>query len=243
MSNKKICFVENCDRDYSAKGLCKMHYKRWKKHGDPYKTLRVLGQKGCLVKDCENKHKAKGYCKYHYQQMLYYGKIPERTQYTANEFIDLGDNITEIILYNKKHKEVTRSLIDTDRVSLLKNYKWCLSGHRYVMTKVNNKSMFLHWFVVGYPLNSFEIDHINRKPLDNREKNLRRVTHSQNLQNQSIRFDNTSGYKGVSWSKRSQKWRAYITINNKEKHLGYFTKIEEAVKVREQAETKTFWGN
>ena len=34
---------------------------------------------------------------------------------------------------------------------------------------------------------------------------------------------NRSGYKGVGFSKQKKKWRAYITVNYKFKHLGYFT--------------------
>lgn len=30
-----LCTVDGCDRDHAAQGMCLMHYKRWKKHGDP----------------------------------------------------------------------------------------------------------------------------------------------------------------------------------------------------------------
>jgi len=41
----------------------------------------------------------------------------------------------------------------------------------------------------------------------------------------------SSKYKGVSWSKKYKKWRAYTTINKKFKHLGYFEDEEEAYNV------------
>ncbi len=33
-----LCSVEGCDRRLHAKGMCSLHYGRWKTHGDPLKT-------------------------------------------------------------------------------------------------------------------------------------------------------------------------------------------------------------
>lgn len=33
--NRGPCQVEGCERDAWARGLCDMHYQRWRKHGDP----------------------------------------------------------------------------------------------------------------------------------------------------------------------------------------------------------------
>lgn len=49
---------------------------------------------------------------------------------------------------------------------------------------------------------------------------------------------NTSGYKGVTWSKQKRKWRAYINIAGKQKHLGFYDDIEEAHQARLEAEDK-----
>jgi hypothetical protein len=35
-----ICSIEGCNRPHSARGLCKAHWKRWKKYGDPLVTRR-----------------------------------------------------------------------------------------------------------------------------------------------------------------------------------------------------------
>lgn len=32
---KKTCSVEGCDRDKEKRGMCNMHYKRWRRWGDP----------------------------------------------------------------------------------------------------------------------------------------------------------------------------------------------------------------
>lgn len=39
---------------------------------------------------------------------------------------------------------------------------------------------------------------------------------------------NTSGFKGVSWHKKSNKWRADICLNNIRIYLGTFENIEDA---------------
>ena len=38
--------------------------------------------------------------------------------------------------------------------------------------------------------------------------------------------------KGYTWNKQKQKWRAYITVNGKQKHLGYFDLEEDAKNAR-----------
>ena len=49
-----------------------------------------------------------------------------------------------------------------------------------------------------------------------------------------------SGKTGVCFNKRANKWRAFISINKKNIHLGYYDTFEEAVRVREEAEIKYF---
>lgn len=56
--------------------------------------------------------------------------------------------------------------------------------------------------------------------------------------------NNTSGYKGVSWSKTNSKWQARIQFQGKSYFLGYYDDINVAAEVRQQAETeiqKDFW--
>ena len=50
--------------------------------------------------------------------------------------------------------------------------------------------------------------------------------------NRKLSSKNTSNYKGVTFHKPSNKWMAQILINGKNKNLGYFEKIEDAVNAR-----------
>lgn len=80
------------------------------------------------------------------------------------------------------------------------------------------------------------IDHINHKRDDNRISNLRQSTKSENSKNLSMRSDNSTGITGVHWYKAYSKWSAEIWYNGKKYFLGYFDTIQEAAKVRADAE-------
>ena len=80
----------------------------------------------------------------------------------------------------------------------------------------------LAWFYVHGVWPAGQIDHINRKGSDNRIANLRDCTASQNQHNRSIPRSNTSGYLGVSWCKKNEKWRVQIRAKNKVMSLGHF---------------------
>lgn len=74
------------------------------------------------------------------------------------------------------------------------------------------------------------IDHIDRNPLNNKIENLREVTHSENCFNRLKNKNNTSGYKGVSFHKTMNKWRAMIKVKGKDICLGYYPFPEDAYK-------------
>jgi len=85
-----------------------------------------------------------------------------------------------------------------------------------------------------------QIDHINGIKTDNRIKNLRLATNSQNGKNHGKNKNNTSGYQGVSWDKINNKWRALIKVDKKSICLGRHVLFEDAVKARQEAEEKYF---
>jgi hypothetical protein len=79
------------------------------------------------------------------------------------------------------------------------------------------------------------IDHINNIRNDNRLENLRFASYIENGQNSSIKKNNTSGYKGVSYDYRDF-WRADIYHNGKRIFIGRFDTKEEASAARKKAE-------
>lgn len=80
------------------------------------------------------------------------------------------------------------------------------------------------------------IDHIDGNGLNNRWENLREATPSENMMNQRVRSDSTSGIKGVSFDKSRNKWYAYINVDGKRQMLGRHATMEEAAAARMKAE-------
>lgn len=129
-------------------------------------------------------------------------------------------------------------LVDDDDLELLQPLgRWCVftpkKGGTYVYTNfgrgVGRKTkQFLHRMLLGWPDSSNQVDHINGNGLDNRRCNLRICSPSENSRNRRQRSDNTSGYKGVSWDKWHEKYKASLTANGKAVRIGYFKTAEEA---------------
>lgn len=72
------------------------------------------------------------------------------------------------------------------------------------------------------------LDHINRDRGDNRIENLRECTQQQNMTNAAISKRNTTGYKGVSRPKHSEKYHAHIKAGEKLRYIGSFDDPKEA---------------
>lgn len=83
------------------------------------------------------------------------------------------------------------------------------------------KTYWMHRLINKTPENKIT-DHINGNGLDNRRKNLRSVTHQENMINNKRHKTGSSKYRGVSWHSRSLTWIAQITVNGKNKWIGTF---------------------
>lgn len=117
-------------------------------------------------------------------------------------------------------------------------------GDGYKLTMIDRVYYFNHrlvWLYFNGYIPEGIVDHIDRNPSNNRIENLREATQQCNLRNTSMFSSNTSGVKGVSVYKRTGKWRAFITLNNKGKHLGYYDTLEEAAYARYAAEQCLDW--
>lgn len=102
-------------------------------------------------------------------------------------------------------------------------------GH--VAIKIDGSSYKAHrlaWLYMTGTWPKDQIDHINRIPDDNRYSNLCECNTAENCQNQGLRKNNTSGYQGVSFHKRSGEWRAMININGRATVIGSFADAETA---------------
>lgn len=72
------------------------------------------------------------------------------------------------------------------------------------------------------------LDHINTVKTGNRVANLRIASVSQNNRNRPMQSNNTTGFKGVTYHRRSMKFHAKIQANKVKYSLGYFETAQEA---------------
>ena len=113
---------------------------------------------------------------------------------------------------------------------------WIKEGGR-----LKQKSVSMHRLIIGAREGEI-VDHINHKSYDNRKLNLRIATMRQNCWNaRKQRRNCSSKYKGVSWSKKRNQWRARITFKGRVIPLGRFDTEEEAAKAYD-GKAREFFG-
>lgn len=132
------------------------------------------------------------------------------------------------------------AMIDDEDFESVSKHKWWASKGRntwYAMATVKKKLVRLHQFLM--PGKRWR-DHRDGNGLNNQRENLRRCSPVQNEGNSKMKRTNTSGVKGVWWSKHRRKWAACICINYKTVHLGAFEDKEIAAQAYRSAAIKRF---
>ena len=96
-------------------------------------------------------------------------------------------------------------------------------GYRVIeIGERNYRAQILAWLYTYGSVPTDEIDHINNNRSDNRLTNLRQCSRNQNSQNSLKRRDNSSGFKGVGFSRQKNRWRSRLHLNGKDIHLGFY---------------------
>lgn len=136
------------------------------------------------------------------------------------------------------------TLVSDEDYEHLNQYNWCYhSGYvdrsSYKETGKHTKQQIHRQIIekqINRKLNDKEIiDHVNGNKLDNRRINLRIANTASNGWNRKTGNNNTSGYKGVHYIPRINKWQSRIQVYKNRKHLGYFETAELAAKAYDNA--------
>lgn len=129
-------------------------------------------------------------------------------------------------------------IIDTEDVFDIMRYRWYTDK-----TKIKNHGLFyfkarmpdskyisMHRFILKLESydNKMVVDHINRNTLDNRKRNLRIVSISENIKNSRVSRRNKYGCKGVSYDKQHKKYIAYISRGLDIRERYFFDTLEVA---------------
>jgi hypothetical protein len=161
---------------------------------------------------------------------LKYGK--NHGNYKGFNEYKIEDNICKIIIINRKGM-IFNAIVDLEDLPMLieLDYRWHAKWDRYIKdyyaaTTLNGKLLYLHNLIMN---TNEQIDHIYRKPMDNRKSELRIVTSKQNRMNRKGKNkNNTSGYRNVSFD-----GKGYIIVqlqdeNGKNKVWRGFKDVHEA---------------
>lgn len=102
-------------------------------------------------------------------------------------------------------------------------------GNKYCRVRFKGRMIYYHRIfrilVDGCIKDGKQIDHLDGNPLNNDISNLVPKNHRGNCQNKRTHRERL--VCGVCWHKASGKWRAYILVDAKIIHLGYFdTELE-----------------
>lgn len=174
----------------------------------------------CEVQNCPNKVLAKSLCNRHYLQKSKKGYITPLED-ESRDFIDCG-NYAKIPLGAKAKQGY--ALVDISDAYLSQHY-WHKHHTGYAQALVKGKLVRLHRLIMT-PGADEVVDHINHDILDNRRKNLRTCSVTENRRNSNKSKANTTGYKGVSIFKG--KYVAMIGHMGKKIFLGRYKTAQEA---------------
>lgn len=75
---KRFCMISSCNREYYAKGYCRLHYARLLQTGSVEKSSSSNQGKICRAPDCYEPARIKGLCPLHYALWAKYRSFVKR---------------------------------------------------------------------------------------------------------------------------------------------------------------------
>jgi hypothetical protein len=137
------------------------------------------------------------------------------------------------------------ALVDDEDFEWLSRHTWHAAKVRnsehiwYAATHVGKRGIRMHQMILGQ-IKGTVIHHEDHNGLNNQKNNLKRTTVGNNTAHQKKRSDNTSGYKGVCWDKKNQKWEVKVG-DGPSRYSKRFVALEDAVTAYDVEATKR-WG-
>jgi hypothetical protein len=141
------------------------------------------------------------------------------------------------------------ALVDDGDYQRINQFKWHVKINRRADGSIRavyakscakgiTKNVRMHRFLLGVSDPEVQVDHEDRNGLNNQRHNLRIASSQQNQCNRPKQNNNVSGFKGVFWNSQKQRWNAKIQHENKQVHIGFFMKVEEAARAYDKAAQK-----
>lgn len=218
-----MCKIDECSGKVKARGLCDKHLGRYYRHGDAsIASVRKPANTQCAVDGCARKPSGK-YCGTHRSRLLRTGvlHLPETLE---EKFWDRVGKTETCWLWTMK-------LTDKGYGTIISSECPEKYAHRvswYLLVDKNVPAELDHQCLVRHCVNPHHL-----KP----------TTHKENMENQGLSSNNTSGYRGVTLHKPSGKWQANVRHNGKLHYLGRFEDIEDANLACIQKRSELFTNN
>lgn len=131
------------------------------------------------------------------------------------------------------------ALVDDSDYAWLSSFRWCYSSDGYAVNYYRDdygrsRKRSMHRLLMAAILKQFvppelQVDHINHNRIDNQRQNLRLATRSQNQAYKMLQANNSTGYKGVIWSKN--RWEVRIRYQGRKLYLGRYDDPIQAASV------------
>lgn len=134
-----------------------------------------------------------------------------------------------------KHGAGKFAKVDPDTYEWAAQHRWVMTGkapYQYPVRYEKSRAILLHREVLGEP--AAFVDHIDGDPLHALRANLRVCSHAENMRNRRP-VHGTSRFKGVSWSRGRQRWKAEIKVDRRRHTIGRFENEVEAARAYDAA--------
>lgn len=107
---KKICSVEDCEKEHYGLKLCHLHWQRYRRNDRTY--LIPPKKRLCGIQGCPRKHACRSYCTKHYARLLRHGDplkvLPKKNRSYQTQETRL--KISKSSMGKKKSLEMRRKL-------------------------------------------------------------------------------------------------------------------------------------
>ena len=137
----------------------------------------------------------------------------KRNEITYEQAMDLF-YYKDGFLYKKKTNKKIESRGCGDYLSVMINYK------NYIVHRII--------YLLHYKTLPFCVDHIDGNKQNNNIDNLRSATYTQNAYNRIKKPNTLTNLKNITYCKLKKKYKVQLQLDNKNKHFGYFSDLEDA---------------
>ncbi|MFJ4997125.1 HNH endonuclease [Microbacterium sp. NPDC088619] len=185
----------------------------------------------CMFEGCDKRSRARGLCEAHYRQLM---KGQELRPLFSDRVKPSATLSERLAIYTRKSEGC---------------WEW-MGGHNrfgYARMKWNGTGTSVYrvvWESEHGPVpRGMHVDHMCRNKGCVNPAHLQVVTPKENGENASLSKANTSGARGVTWSKAHGKWVAQVTHHRRNHYVGLFRTIEEADAAVREKRNELFTNN